>query len=203
MPVGAGGEALGRIAAALVADDPALVDSFHQWREPPGPDPTDGGVTRVDRRTSCRRGCGPGRRSGQRGGPRPGSNASWDFWLNPAIRLSMPPCPAHGEACRARVPERRQLPAATAAPPWRRLAHSSHHRVERPPPRFTVNEVAQCDTVHHDRRRCSLVKSSTGGRGRCHLNSWCSRRGVGTGRWGDSVTNRLTPAPRPGPTGTR
>jgi hypothetical protein len=50
MPVGAGGEALGRIEAALAADDPALVDSFHRWCEPPGTDPADRGVSRVDRR---------------------------------------------------------------------------------------------------------------------------------------------------------
>jgi hypothetical protein len=40
MPVGAGGEALGRIEAALAAEDPALVESFHRWGpslENPGP----------------------------------------------------------------------------------------------------------------------------------------------------------------------
>jgi hypothetical protein len=40
MPVGAGGEALGRIEAALAAEDPALVESFHRWgpsHENPGP----------------------------------------------------------------------------------------------------------------------------------------------------------------------
>jgi hypothetical protein len=44
MPVGAGGEALRRIEAALAADDPALVESFRRWREPPGDEPSDGGV---------------------------------------------------------------------------------------------------------------------------------------------------------------
>jgi hypothetical protein len=47
MPVGAGGEALRRIEAALAADDPALVESFRRWREPPGTDPSDEGIARV------------------------------------------------------------------------------------------------------------------------------------------------------------
>jgi Protein of unknown function (DUF3040) len=47
MPVGAGGEALRRIEAALAADDPALVESFRRWREPPGTDPGDLGFARV------------------------------------------------------------------------------------------------------------------------------------------------------------
>jgi hypothetical protein len=47
MPVGAGGGALRRIEAALAADDPALVESFRRWREPPGKDPGDGGIAHV------------------------------------------------------------------------------------------------------------------------------------------------------------
>ena len=39
MPVGAGGEALRRIEVALAGDDPARVDSFDRWREPPGRHP--------------------------------------------------------------------------------------------------------------------------------------------------------------------
>ena len=35
MPVGAGDEALGRIEAALAAEDPALVESFHRWGTTP------------------------------------------------------------------------------------------------------------------------------------------------------------------------
>jgi hypothetical protein len=35
MPVGAGGEELRRIEAALAAEDPALAASFHQWGLPP------------------------------------------------------------------------------------------------------------------------------------------------------------------------
>jgi len=51
MPVGAGGEALRRIEAALAADDPALVESFRRWREPPGRDRCHGGFTTVTRGT--------------------------------------------------------------------------------------------------------------------------------------------------------
>jgi hypothetical protein len=51
MPVGAGGEALRRIEAALSADDPALVESFRKWREPPGRDPGDDGSAAVGRWT--------------------------------------------------------------------------------------------------------------------------------------------------------
>jgi hypothetical protein len=51
MPVGAGGEALRRIEAALVADDPGLVESFRRWREPPGRDPGGGGFTSFGRFT--------------------------------------------------------------------------------------------------------------------------------------------------------
>jgi len=51
MPVGAGGEALRRIEAALVADDPRLVESFRRWREPPGKDPSDEGFTSFGRFT--------------------------------------------------------------------------------------------------------------------------------------------------------
>jgi Protein of unknown function (DUF3040) len=51
MPVGAGGEALRRIEAALLADDPGLVESFRKWREPPGRDPSDGGFTSFGRFT--------------------------------------------------------------------------------------------------------------------------------------------------------
>ena len=47
MPVGAGGEALRRIEAALAADEPALAESFRKWREPPGRDPTDDGSASV------------------------------------------------------------------------------------------------------------------------------------------------------------
>ncbi|MHA6615892.1 DUF3040 domain-containing protein [Pseudonocardia sp. DLS-67] len=51
MPVGAGGEALRRIEAALAADDPRLVESFRRWREPPGRVPGDGGFTSFGRFT--------------------------------------------------------------------------------------------------------------------------------------------------------
>lgn len=51
MPVGAGGEALRRIEAALVADDPGLVESFRRWREPPGRDPGEWGFTSFGRFT--------------------------------------------------------------------------------------------------------------------------------------------------------
>jgi hypothetical protein len=51
MPVGAGGEALRRIEAALAADDPALVESFRRWREPPGRDRGYGDFVLVGRRT--------------------------------------------------------------------------------------------------------------------------------------------------------
>jgi Protein of unknown function (DUF3040) len=52
MPIGAGGEALRRIEAVLAADDPALVESFRQWREPPGPDPDDPGTVWVGKWTA-------------------------------------------------------------------------------------------------------------------------------------------------------
>ncbi|GAA5113503.1 DUF3040 domain-containing protein [Pseudonocardia adelaidensis] len=51
MPVGAGGEALRRIEAALVADDPRLAEAFRKWHEPPGRDPGDEGFTSVGRFT--------------------------------------------------------------------------------------------------------------------------------------------------------
>lgn len=51
MPVGAGGEALRRIEAALAADDPGLVESFRKWREPPGADPSDEGFASFGRWT--------------------------------------------------------------------------------------------------------------------------------------------------------
>jgi DUF3040 family protein len=51
MPVGAGGEGLRRIEAALAADDPALVESFRRWREPPGRDPGAADFTVVGRFT--------------------------------------------------------------------------------------------------------------------------------------------------------
>jgi hypothetical protein len=52
MPVGAGGgEALRRIEAALAADDPALAELFHRWRQRPGADPGDADYGPVDRWT--------------------------------------------------------------------------------------------------------------------------------------------------------
>jgi hypothetical protein len=48
MPVGAGDGALGRIEAALAAEDPALVESFDRWAASPGDG--DGDVV-VGRRT--------------------------------------------------------------------------------------------------------------------------------------------------------
>jgi len=42
MPVGAGDGALGRIEAALAADDPALVASFHSWGATPEDSGEDG-----------------------------------------------------------------------------------------------------------------------------------------------------------------
>src|ERR1700712_735055 len=42
MPVGAGDGALGRIEAALAAEDPALVESFDRWAASPGDDDGDG-----------------------------------------------------------------------------------------------------------------------------------------------------------------
>ena len=50
MPVGAGDGALGRIEAALAAEDPALVESFDRWAASPGDGDGDGGVV-VGRRT--------------------------------------------------------------------------------------------------------------------------------------------------------
>ena len=47
MPVGAGDGALGRIEAALAAEDPALVESFDRWAASPG----DGDGVVVGRRT--------------------------------------------------------------------------------------------------------------------------------------------------------
>jgi hypothetical protein len=49
MPVGAGDGALGRIEAALAAEDPALVESFDRWAASPGDGDGDGDV--VGRRT--------------------------------------------------------------------------------------------------------------------------------------------------------
>ena len=49
MPVGAGDGALGRIEAALAAEDPALVESFDRWAASPGDGDGDGVV--VGRRT--------------------------------------------------------------------------------------------------------------------------------------------------------
>lgn len=49
MPVGAGGEDLRRIEAALAAEDPALVESFHRWDVPPE-ELGDGSATIVGRR---------------------------------------------------------------------------------------------------------------------------------------------------------
>ena len=49
MPVGAGGEELRRIEAALAAEDPAMAESFHRWGLPPE-DHDDRGATIVGRR---------------------------------------------------------------------------------------------------------------------------------------------------------
>ena len=46
VPVGAGDEALRRIEAGLVADDPHLVESFRCWQLPGG-EPDDDGTARV------------------------------------------------------------------------------------------------------------------------------------------------------------
>lgn len=51
MPVGSGGEALGRIESASAAEDPAPAGAFRGWREPPWPDTTDSRADRVDPRT--------------------------------------------------------------------------------------------------------------------------------------------------------
>jgi hypothetical protein len=45
--VGAGDEALRRIEAGLVADDPDLVESFRGWHAPGRADPGDDGTTWV------------------------------------------------------------------------------------------------------------------------------------------------------------
>jgi len=49
MPVGAGGEELRRIEAALAEEDPAMAESFHRWGLPPE-DHDDGDATIVGRR---------------------------------------------------------------------------------------------------------------------------------------------------------
>jgi hypothetical protein len=47
VPVGAGDDALRRIEAGLVADDPDLVESFRCWHPPRRGDPDDDGTTWV------------------------------------------------------------------------------------------------------------------------------------------------------------
>jgi hypothetical protein len=51
VPVGAGGDALRRIEATLISEDPDLVESFRKWRVPARPDPTDDGTMWVGGRT--------------------------------------------------------------------------------------------------------------------------------------------------------